>query len=219
MSPSGVTWQERARVFDERADEYDGWFDESLLFAIELAALKELETPFAEPRLELGVGPGRFAQDLAVKVGLDPAFAPLALAKKRGVQVFRGVGEELPVLSASFGTIFLLFTFCFLVEPSRVLAECLRVLRPSGHLVIGLISAQSAWGEMLRQKSKEKHPFYRHAHFYRPQEVEELLVQTGFKLVERRSSLRQSPEALAEMEYSRPGLDTEAGFAVLVAEK
>ncbi|HSR36532.1 MAG TPA: hypothetical protein VLL73_05055, partial [Desulfurivibrionaceae bacterium] len=54
-------WRQRAAVFDERAAEYDQWFEGSQLFAIELGALSSLATPFAQPRLEIGVGPGRFA--------------------------------------------------------------------------------------------------------------------------------------------------------------
>lgn len=80
-------WRKAAQVFDERAAEYDAWFDESLLFAIELAALQELATPLLGPKLEIGVGPGRFAEALGVEFGVDPALAPLALAKKRGVRV------------------------------------------------------------------------------------------------------------------------------------
>ena len=52
-------WHQAAQVFDERAEEYDAWFEGSLLFAIERAALKELTTPLASPKLEVGVGPGR----------------------------------------------------------------------------------------------------------------------------------------------------------------
>jgi SAM-dependent methyltransferase len=209
--------RQAAGVFEERAAEYDAWFENSLLFAIERAALQELVTPLLDPKLEIGVGPGRFAEALGVEFGIDPALAPLAFAGKRGVRVSQAVGEALPFAGQSMQTVLLLFTFCFLADPCPVLRECRRVLKPGGHLVLGLIVADSPWGRMLRQKKEDGHPFYRQARFYAPSEVEQCLAGCGFVVAERRSSLIQPPEALREMEHSQAGLVSQAGFAILVA--
>jgi SAM-dependent methyltransferase len=210
-------WRQAARVFDERAEEYDAWFENSLLFAIERGALQELVTPLCGPKLEIGVGPGRFAEALGVEFGVDPALSPLALAKKRGVRVSQAVGEALPYGGQSMGTVLLLFTYCFLADPIPVLRECRRVLKPGGHLVLGLIVADSPWGRMLQQKKEAGHPFYRQARFYEPVEVEQALAGCGFVVEEIRSSLVQPPEALREMEHSREGVVSQAGFAILAA--
>ncbi len=210
-------WRQAAGVFDERAAEYDGWFENSLLFAIERAALHELITPLLDPKLEVGVGPGRFAEALGVEFGVDPALAPLSFARKRGVRVSQAIGEALPYADQSMQTVLLLFTFCFLADPLPVLLECRRVLEPGGHLVLGLIVADSPWGRMLQQKKEDGHPFYQQARFYEPSEVEQYLAGGGFVVQERRSSLMQPPGALREMEHSRAGLVSQAGFAVLVA--
>lgn len=212
-----TSWHQSARVFDERAAEYDSWFEGSLLFGIELAALQELITPLSGPKLEIGVGPGRFGEALGVEFGVDPALAPLFFAKKRGVRVSRAAGEALPFAEQSMGTVLLLFTYCFLVDPRLVLQECRRVLAPGGNLVLGIIVADSPWGRMLQKKKEERHPFYRQARFYEPIEVEQVLVGCGFVVKERRSSLMQQPGTLTEMERSRAGLVSQAGFAVLVA--
>ena len=212
-----TSWRKAAGVFDERAAEYDGWFENSLLFAIERAALQELTTPLLGPKLEVGVGPGRFAEALGVEFGVDPALVPLAFARKRGVRVSQAVGEALPYAGQSMHTVLLLFTYCFLVDPRPVLWECRRVLKPGGHLVLGLIVADSPWGRMLRQKKEAGHPFYRQARFYNPVEVQQSLTECGFVVEEMRSSLIQPPEALREMEHSQAGLVSQAGFVILVA--
>ncbi len=212
-------WQEVSRVFDERAQEYDSWFDDSLLFAIELAALQELATPLAEPRLEVGVGPGRFADELGVAVGIDPARQPLLLAAQRIAGVCQGVGEELPLRPAGTGTIFIIFTLCFTRQPARVVAQAAQALRPGGHLVLGVVPGSGPWGAALLAKKKAGHPFYQYASFYELKEVEAWLLAAGLQVVEERSTLYQSPEALVGFESSRPGRQRDAGFVVLVARK
>lgn len=213
------TWRQTSAVFDDRAAEYDAWFDNSLLFEIELATLRQLVTRCAPPRLEIGVGPGRFAQALAVDYGIDPAFAPLRIAKGRGIEVAQGVGESLPVAAARVATVYLLFTLCFLADPHRVLGECHRILKPGGHLVLGFVPAEGTWGRALMAKKEKNHPFYQHARFYKAGQVIDWLQQAGFAVVEERSSLFQDPGALAGLEESRPGRDERAGFCLLVGRK
>lgn len=212
-------WQKASQVFDQRAGEYDSWYDDSLLFAIELAALKELETELAPPRLELGVGPGRFAAELGVTVGIDPARGPLVLAGQRIAGVCQGVGEDLPLGRDSVGTIFVLFTLCFTHQPARVLAQVEQCLRPGGHVVLGIIPGNGPWGQALQAKKESCHAFYQYARFYEVAEIEAWLAAAGLEVIERRSSLYQQPESLAEFESSRPGFSKGAGFVVLVAQK
>jgi SAM-dependent methyltransferase len=212
-------WQKAAQVFDERALEYDGWYDESLLFAIELAALKELQTELAQPRVELGVGPGRFAGELGVTVGIDPARGPLVLASRRIAGVCQGVGEDLPLRPDAIGTLFILFALCFTEKPARVLVQVAQALRPGGHLVLGLVPGSGPWGQALQAKKTAGHPFYHYAAFYEVREVKGWLRAAGLQIVEQRSSLYQRPEALAEFESSQVGWHKDAGFVVLVARK
>ncbi len=216
---SRAFWQKASRVFDERAEEYDSWYDDSLLFAIELATLQDLQTTFATPRVEIGVGPGRFAAELGVAVGIDPARAPLAMAGQRIAGVCQGVGEDLPLRPAMVGSLFILFTLCFAAQPERVLAEAELVLQPGGHLVLGVIPASGPWGQALAAKKQAGHPFYQYATFYEIREIEGWLGAAGLEVVERRSSLYQGPKNLTAFESSRPGWTRDAGFVVLVARK
>lgn len=212
-------WQEGAAVFDARAAEYDQWYEESPLFVLECDALKGLVTPLAGPALEIGVGPGRFAEALGVRFGLDPAWSPLVLARQRGVLTGQGVGEQLPYRRGIFGTVYLLFTLCFVADAAAVLAECHRVIRPGGHLVLGLVPAASPWGKALAVKKAADHPFYRHARFYEVREAEALLAGAGFMVVERRSALFQPPGAELGQEVAREGAVSGAGFVVVVGRR
>lgn len=212
-------WREKAAVFEERAAEYDQWYEGSQLFAIERKALTDLATPLLQPALEIGVGPGRFAEALGVGFGLDPAWSPLVLARARGVMTCQGVGERLPYRSGVFGTIALFFTLCFVAEPAAVLTECRRVLQPGGILLLGMVPAQSPWGKALAAKKAANHPFYRHARFYEVTEAETLLAGAGFMVVEQRSTLCQQPGAELQPEASRVGVALDAGFVVLVGRK
>jgi len=212
-------WRKASAVFDERAREYDQWFESSLLFRIELQALEQLRTPLAAPKFEVGIGPGRFAEQLGVRFGIDPARAPLLLAGKRGCAVCQAIGGMLPVRDRTLGTVFLLFTLCFMDCPETVLAECYRVLRPGGHLVLGMVPAQSSWGKMLTAKKEQGHPFYRYARFHEPEQVRQQLVESGFTLTEARSSLQQPPEQLENEESSEDGIIPSAGFVVFVGRR
>lgn len=216
MSP---IWPKAAQVFHEQAEEYDGWFEESLVFDIELAALAELTTKLVPPRLEVGVGPGRFAEKLGVTIGIDPAFGALSLARKRLDLVCQGVGEQLPVRSQAVATAFLLLTLCFTERPQRVLTELRRIINPGGHLVLGMVPRSSPWGKSLWQKKKQGHAFYRHSTLYDIEQVVDWLEELGFAVVETRSTLFQKPDAVERLEPSRSGLVEGAGFTLLVAQK
>jgi len=217
--PSQPTWHQTSAVFHERVDEYDQWFEGSLLFDIELAAINGLETKTFEPRLEIGIGPGRFAERLGIAFGVDPALAPLKLAKKRGVHACQAVGENLPLGDQSVATVYLLFTLCFLNDPCQVFAEINRCLQDKGHLILGMVPDSGPWGQELNLKKEKNHPFYRYARFYEIDEVQKWLAKAGLRTVEIRSSLYQPPGKIKTVEFSRQGVEKEAGFIVLAAQK
>ncbi len=212
-------WRKTALVFHERAAEYDGWFEGNPVFEIELAALNKISIVLRKPKFEIGVGSGRFAQALDITLGIDPARAALDFAARRGVATCQGIGEALPVKNKSLGSIFMLFSLCFLRNPRQTLAECHRALQDKGCLVLGMVPASSAWGKALTVKKAKKHPFYRNASFYKVETVEKWLAEAGFKIIEIKSSLLQPPTGLTKMEQPREGRHGDAGFMVMVAGK
>lgn len=210
-----------AALFDPLASVYDEWFekDGELIFTVEVKAFQEILASLPEPWVEIGVGSGRFAHALGIKVGLDPSTKLLEIARKRGITTFLGEGEEQPFDTESFGTAFLIVTFCFVRSPLDVLKETRRILRTGGKVVLGLVIRESLWGKFYEQKKKEGHRFYKYATFYSYDEVVALLEQAGF-LVERVvSTLFQKPGKVEETEIPRNGFSPDAGFVVITAGK
>jgi len=211
-------WKKCSRVFHERAQEYDSWFNSNLLFQIEKLAIRTLPIQPRQPSLEIGCGPGRFGEALQIEFGIDPALAPLQLARERGMSCCNGVGEALPFAPNTFNSIYLLFTLCFLEDPKQTLTECRTILKKNGLLIIGFIPANSSWGKNLQQKKEEGNEFYNYCCFYGCADVLEMLSTVGFEVISSISSLFQSPDNLSQLEYGQHGFDPEAGFIVLAAK-
>ncbi|MHB1511075.1 MAG: class I SAM-dependent methyltransferase [Acidimicrobiales bacterium] len=210
------------QAFEDLAERYDAWYDSEsgrVLFDLELGALRPLFAGTAGPRLEVGVGSGRFAVALGIEVGLDPAEMPLRLAKARGVRVLRGVGSQLPFADDTFGAVAVIVTLCFVEDPAGVLAEVGRVLRPDGRLVVGLVPLDSAWGRSYVEKGRAGHSFYGRARFQTLAEHRLMLDVGGFRLVEARSTLFQTPSDEPVAEPVRSDVVAGAGFVALAAQR
>ncbi len=139
-------------VFEQSAARYDAWYDTpkgAATFREEADALRPLIGDLPRPWLEVGVGSGRFAAELGVDAGIDPAHQPLLLARGRGILVARGVGEQLPIRDSSVGAVLLVVTLCFVQDPAAVLREVRRVLSADGGVVIGTVFAESTWDSII----------------------------------------------------------------------
>ena len=205
--------------FDFLAMAYDAWFEEEgkLIFAIEVRALQEVLPLLPKLWLEVGVGSGRFAQALGIETGIDPSVRLLEMAQSRGIKVFRARGEEQFFNEGTFGTVFVIVTICFVDSPIAVLQEARRILKPEGKIVLGLVLRGSPWGKFYQSKKREGHHFYKYATFYSYQEVERLLIDSGFTIEKVVSTLFQAPGDVKEKEAPRYGYSVDAGFTIIVA--
>ena len=208
-------------LFDSLATVYDAWFEDKgkLIFAIEVKALQEVLSLLPKPWLEVGVGSGRFAQALGIESGIDPSVKLLEMAKSRGIITFWARGEEQFFDKETFGTVFLIVTLCFVESPIAVLSEAHRILRLGGKIVLGLVLRESPWGKFYQIKKQEEHRFYKYATFYGHQEVEDLLMDSGFTIERVISTLFQKPSEVNEIEAPKDGFSADAGFSVVVAGK
>ncbi|MFW6046115.1 MAG: class I SAM-dependent methyltransferase, partial [Natronomonas sp.] len=165
--------------FEEHTERYDDWFETYKdVYLSELSALRRL-VPDTGRGIEIGVGGARFAAPLGIDLGIDPSPAMLDQARKRGVDVVRGVAESLPFRSGTFDTVLNVTTICFVDDVDRTLSEAARVLTPTGCLVIGFIDEDSPVGEIYREK-QETNPFYRDAEFVTTVALVAALESAGF---------------------------------------
>jgi SAM-dependent methyltransferase len=207
----------RIAPFALHHERYERWFDEHpAAYVSELLALRPF-VPLRGLGLEIGVGTGRFAAPLGVRVGLDPAPHMLGYAARRGVSVVAGVAEALPFPEGSFDYALVVTTLCFVESPGAMLAEAHRVLRPGGTLVIGLIDRHSDTGrQYLRERDRSV--FYRGAVFYGAPEVEHMLGHAGFTIHGSAQTLFGTIPAIGEVQPLRPGTG-QGAFAVISATR
>jgi ubiquinone/menaquinone biosynthesis C-methylase UbiE len=193
--------------------EYDDWYDaHQALYQSELAALKKVVP--SGTGLEIGVGTGRFAAPLAVRFGLDPVIQMIRLAKKRGVQVVQGFGENLPFKNESFHFVQIVLVLEFIDNPAHFLKEAARTVRQDGALILGFIDRESAWGTYYSQRSSSRELF----HPPSTREILELVEKTGLEFQEAYQTLFEPPPDLSREEEPKGGFG-EGSFVVLKAGK
>jgi len=144
----------------------------------------------------------------------------LKMAADRGIRTYTGRGEQLPFESESFDGLLMALSLCFIQAPDQALNECFRVLRPTGHLLLGVIPAENDWGKLYVKKKTEGHPIYSLATFRSVSEIIALVETTGFLLQKAASTLFWKPQAPGEdSPRVDEGISSEAGFVGLLFRK
>ena len=168
-----------ANPFETSASIYDQWYDAfPQTFQCEILALRALLPPPGQ-WLEVGVGTGRFAEQLNIQMGVEPTDGMAALARERGINVVRGVAEALPLEANSQNAIFFITTLCFVQDLHAAMAEAYRVLKPNGHCIIGLLPLDSALGTITLARAKDD-LFFKAANLRSKQDVLSALDSAGF---------------------------------------
>lgn len=204
-------------AFERYANEYDGWFERNpASYEAELCAIRAA-LPASGSGLEIGVGTGRFALPLGIRVGIDPSPAMAAIARARGIEVTIGKAELLPFDAEKFDCALMVTTICFLDDLGAAFCEAARVLKPGGSLVVGFIDRDSPLGRQYAAR-KDRDPFYRHARFYSVEEVSCQLQQAGFSEPIASQTIFCSPDSISNEQSVKPGYG-EGSFVVLKATK
>lgn len=166
--------------FDTYCDAYDEWFEKnSELYHTELEAIRRLVPSPCDKGVEVGVGSARFAAALGIPIGVEPSLSMALRAKKRGVQVVRGVAEALPFSNGGVAFVTMVTTICFVDDIPLSFREAYRVLRPGGCLIVGFIDKESELGAQYA-RDREKSRFYKEATLYSVREVSKAFKYAGF---------------------------------------
>ena len=170
----------RVEPFEEYASQYEDWFERNrFAYESELRVIRE-QLPETGKGIEIGVGSGRFAAPLGIKLGIEPSRKMRELAQNRGIETIEGIAEKLPFRDSQFEFALMVTTICFVDDIQVSFQEAYRVLKPGGCLIIGFIDKQSSIGRSYQQHKKNS-VFYRIATFYTIDEVVSNLKKVGFK--------------------------------------
>ena len=170
----------RTGPFDAHFNAYEEWFSRNpYVYRSELKALAHF-IPAEGAGLEIGVGSGRFAEPLGIRVGVEPSREMRRLARSRRIRVFNAVAEKLPFPEGRFNFALMVTTICFVDDIEKSFREARRVLSNHGSFIIGFVDRDSTLGRNYEQR-KEQNLFYRDATFYGCAEVISLLQRSGFE--------------------------------------
>ena len=201
-------------IFDKYYKKYDAWYDKNkFAYLSELKAIRKV-LPKKGKGLEVGVGTGRFAQALGIRLGVDPSKNMIEIARKRGVNVKLGYGERLPFKNATFDYAAVIITICFTKNPEKVLKEVCRVLKTKGKIIIGIVDKDSFLGKFYQKK---KSAFYKEASFFGIKEITDLLENTGFSKFSYYQTLYNFPEEIKSVQKPQKGFGR-GGFVVIAGE-
>jgi hypothetical protein len=92
----------KSQAFEGYVQAYESWFEKhSFVYLSELGAIRHF-IPSDKRGIEIGVGTGRFAMPCGIREGVEPSGCMRKLATKRGLRVYAGVAEALPLAAQSF---------------------------------------------------------------------------------------------------------------------
>ena len=165
--------------FEKHVKQYEEWFAKNRwVYEAELRAVKNM-IPTVGQGVEIGIGTGRFAEPLGIKMGVEPSKRMREIAQKRGIRVLDGVAEELPFNDSQFDFVLMVTTVCFVDDISKALMEAHRILSPGGFLIIGFVDRSSMLGQTYLSRQSEN-VFYKDATFFSVGELVDMMNQTGF---------------------------------------
>lgn len=200
--------------FDEGAREYEAWFNKNQeTFQSELRAIKAVLPPFRKA-VDVGTGTGIFAKELGVSMGVEPSRAMAELARQKGIKVHLGVSENLPLESATFDLVLMITVDSFVSDLKQSFQEIHRVLEKKGHFLIGFLDRETPLGQIY-EVNKDQDVNYKEATFHSSEEIQCLLKEVGFQILEKRQTVETFENIVHEIRIGHG----QGVFAVLLCQK
>lgn len=145
--------------------------------------------------LDLGCGDGQLVEFMQNRgwqaEGLDFDPAAVENAVRRGLHVKVGTLSSECHPENSFEAIIMSHFVEHIHEPIRLLAECHRILKPGGRLLI-LTPNVNSWGHRRFEGSWRGLEPPRHLHLFSPQSIRQLVQRTGFEKITVTTTLRNA---------------------------
>ena len=150
---------------------------------ISLAALERVAS--TGRLLDVGCGPGFLLEAARERgwraTGVDPSPFSVARAKSLGFEAHEGLLEDVAFQPGSFDAVAMLQVVEHLPDPRALLAECKRVLRSGGALLVATPNPAS----LLARTKREGFNYWippMHCAWYTPAALERLLQKAGFDI-------------------------------------
>jgi ubiquinone/menaquinone biosynthesis C-methylase UbiE len=207
----------RTDPFDKYLNEYEEWFIEHrFVYESELEAVRHF-IPKNKKAIEIGIGTGRFALPFGITEGVEPSASMRKFAVQKGLTVYEGTAEEIPLPNESYDFALMVTTICFVDDIGKAFKEVKRILKLGGSFIIGLVDKKSNLGKVY-EKMKEKNKFYRIATFYSVDKVKDDLSSNGFKDIEIIQTVFGNLQKIHEVQKFKEGYG-EGGFVVICATR
>ncbi len=173
----------KTALFDTWKDKYDAWFETPtgrLVRQYESALLLEFLNPRPDDSiLDVGCGTGIFTQDVlscgAKVTGIDLSLPMLERALLRaGTARFSGLCADmnaLPFPDNCFDKVYSMTAIEFADDAGRVLAECNRVTKKGGCIVVTTLNSLSPWAEQRKKKAQNGHDLFQQICFRSPDDM------------------------------------------------
>ena len=207
----------RTEPFDKYLNEYEEWFIEHrFVYESELEAVRHF-IPKNKKGIEIGIGTGRFALPFGITEGVEPSASMRKFAVQKGLTVYEGTAEEIPLPNESYDFALMVTTICFIDDVQEALREVKRILKLGGSFIIGLVDKNSPLGKTY-EEFKEQNKFYSIATFYSVDEVKDYLCSNGFNDIEIIQTVFGELSNIKSIQHFKNGYG-EGGFVVICATR